>query len=246
LLLPHSLRRTLAQTDPTFDDVQVIEGMALGIGTNAEQTVILIIALASHKWIEAFAFSTRYGARLGCLSPMHALTHSQFCEGGRTGPAVDRNPAHVFPHDAAGHHGRHLHVRLPLGRQRHPGRGELGLLIAVSLRCHSRFHLVAQAIMESLAAGSFLYVSLVDIICDEFNEPGPRRKRYVLLEPFVPLVRACSELTRLIFAPTRQVSAVHVDAAGHWAHHRRTVLERNLEENKAIKKEKLYPKWHFH
>jgi zinc transporter 1/2/3 len=39
---------------------QVIEGMALGIGTNAEQTVILIIALASHKWIEAFAFSTSF------------------------------------------------------------------------------------------------------------------------------------------------------------------------------------------
>jgi hypothetical protein len=38
----------------------VIEGMALGIGTNAEQTVILIIALASHKWIEAFAFSTSF------------------------------------------------------------------------------------------------------------------------------------------------------------------------------------------
>ncbi len=34
--------------------------MALGIGTNAEQTVILIIALASHKWIEAFAFSTSF------------------------------------------------------------------------------------------------------------------------------------------------------------------------------------------
>lgn len=38
----------------------MIEGMALGIGTDAEQTVILIIALASHKWIEAFAFSTSF------------------------------------------------------------------------------------------------------------------------------------------------------------------------------------------
>ncbi len=34
--------------------------MALGIGTNAEQTVVLIVALASHKWIEAFAFSTSF------------------------------------------------------------------------------------------------------------------------------------------------------------------------------------------
>jgi len=33
--------------------------MALGIGENISQTIILIIALASHKWIEAFAFSTR-------------------------------------------------------------------------------------------------------------------------------------------------------------------------------------------
>lgn len=34
--------------------------MALGIGTDAGQTIILIIALASHKWIEAFAFSTSF------------------------------------------------------------------------------------------------------------------------------------------------------------------------------------------
>ena len=43
-----------------FFNLQVIEGMALGIGTNAEQTVVLIIALASHKWIEAFAFSASF------------------------------------------------------------------------------------------------------------------------------------------------------------------------------------------
>lgn len=37
-----------------------------------------------------------------------------------------------------------------------------------------------QAIMESLAAGSFLYVALVDIICEEFNQPASWRKRFEL------------------------------------------------------------------
>ena len=37
-----------------------IEGLALGVQSDVTQTTILLIAIASHKWIEAFAFGARY------------------------------------------------------------------------------------------------------------------------------------------------------------------------------------------
>ncbi|ELR18131.1 metal cation transporter, ZIP subfamily protein [Acanthamoeba castellanii str. Neff] len=118
----------------------VIEGMALGIGTNAEQTVILIIALASHKWIEAFAFSTSFV---------------------KEGVPVRRWIGILLMYS----------LMTPLGITG-------GIFLSDYLSGDNA--ILAEAIMESLAAGSFLYVSLVDIICEEFNEPGPRRKRYPL------------------------------------------------------------------
>jgi len=116
----------------------IIEGMALGIGENISQTIILIIALASHKWIEAFAFSTSFVKEavpirrwIGILVLYSLMT--------------------------------------PVGIT-------IGIFLADNLSGDNAT--LAEGLLESLAAGSFLYVSLVDIICEEFNKPVSRIRRY--------------------------------------------------------------------
>ncbi|KAL6072924.1 Zinc transporter ZIP3 [Balamuthia mandrillaris] len=116
----------------------VIEGLALGVESTVSQTTLLLIAIASHKWIEAFAFGTSFvkeGVKLKSWVGILAI----------------------------------YSTATPIG---------IGIGIGLNSALSGRSAFIAEGLLESLAAGTFLYVAIMDILSEEFEAASSKKMRY--------------------------------------------------------------------
>jgi len=115
----------------------IIEGIALGVGTSAEDTKAVLIAIAGHKLFDAFAFGVNI---------------------------AKRNPATPQL------------IRLIVGFSLMT---PLGVLLGVSI-LQGTNNLAAE-VVKAVSSGTFIYISISEIILEEFNQPKDKNLKFLLL-----------------------------------------------------------------
>jgi len=145
-----------------------IEGLALGVQPSVSETIVLLIAIASHKWIEAFAFGASFVKQEVTLRRWVGilLVYSLATPAGIT----------------------------------------IGLFLSNYLT--GDIASIIEGTLEAIAAGTFLYVAIMDILKDEFEHPGPWLKRYSMFACMligiaaIGVVLSWDEISKQVMPPT--------------------------------------------